>query len=194
MNHGKSSNSIFRSDYLQYRTSVASEYQGLALGRLNWLFGCTASRMCPYSCGVLIDPSQPIERWTCPCGLGYWNQAKKEFITGDRVRTGEAPKREDYETHLRQCSECCAQAESDNLIPFYSGDRLGKQCLLSKEGIGVEVIKKHLGSFLASVISGNNQNCFKNSHCLQGEKDSPSLQTDGFMIYANTAPTTVSLL
>ena len=69
-----------------------------------------------FNCGLKAVPNQPKWAWTCPCGRGYWDAIKKEFITGDRVGTGEARTRAEYEAHLRECSQCRAQARQDILI------------------------------------------------------------------------------
>ncbi|ERF71415.1 hypothetical protein EPUS_08684 [Endocarpon pusillum Z07020] len=73
-----------------------------------------------FNCGIKIVPGQPKSAWTCPCGLGYWDAVKSEFITGDRVRRREALNRADYEAHLRECSQCHAQAQQDGLTSVSS--------------------------------------------------------------------------
>jgi len=67
-------------------------------------------------CGLCYVKGQPKREWTCPCGRGYWDAVKQEFISGDLVGRREAPTRADYEAHLRQCSECNAKAQQDDLI------------------------------------------------------------------------------
>lgn len=112
----------------------------------------------PLNCNICISPSQPPNTWTCPCGLGYWDGRKKELITGDRVRSGEAQTRADYYAHLLQCSRCRAQAEQDGLAPL-PGDRENKRYFLPGEGIDPEVITKYIKTYLgadASVASGKN--------------------------------------
>jgi hypothetical protein len=76
-----------------------------------------------YNCGLKVVRGQPKWAWTCPCGLGYWDGIKEEFINGDRVRRGEALTRADYEAHLRECSRCHAQARKDSLTLVYSKEK-----------------------------------------------------------------------
>jgi hypothetical protein len=75
-----------------------------------------------FNCKLKVVRGQPKWAWTCPCGLGYWDGIKKESITGDRVRRGEALTRADYEGHLRECSRCHAQARKDSLTLVSSKD------------------------------------------------------------------------
>jgi hypothetical protein len=67
-------------------------------------------------CGLCYVKGQPKEKWTCPCGRGYWDAVKQKFISGDLVGRGEAPTRADYEAHLRQCQKCNDKAKQDDLI------------------------------------------------------------------------------
>lgn len=67
-----------------------------------------------FDCGLVVIPGQPKHAWTCPCRTGYWDGVRKEFVTGASVRQGKALPRADYIAHLRQCSQCRAQAEKDN--------------------------------------------------------------------------------
>jgi hypothetical protein len=67
-------------------------------------------------CGLCYVKGQPKSEWTCPCGRGYWDAVKQEFINGARVGRREARTRADYEAHLRQCPECNAKAQKDDLI------------------------------------------------------------------------------
>ena len=39
----------------------------------------------------------PLKNVSCPCGTGYWNIFREEFINGERVRNGEEDKRSVYE-------------------------------------------------------------------------------------------------
>lgn len=115
-----------------------------------------------FNCNHCISPDQPPGTWTCPCGLGYWDGRKKEFITGGRVRRGEAQTRADYDAHLLQCPSCRAQAEQDGLSPLPGPaprDRAQTQYFLPGEGIDPEVITKYIDTYLgadASVSFGEN--------------------------------------
>ena len=79
-------------------------------------------KMGGFNCGRKVVPGQPKWAWTCPCGLGYWDGIRGEFITGDRVRRGEALSRADYDAHLRECRRCWAQARKDILISASTKD------------------------------------------------------------------------
>ena len=149
-----------------------------------------------FNCGIKIVPGQPKSAWTCPCGLGYWDAVKNEFITGDRVRRREALNRADYEAHLRECSQCHAQAQEDGLALGSSqeegqGTRSGArprpatqtsdsrisrsiparqhQYFLPMEGIRPEVIQGTIKNYLgteASVKLSTNRVCFQLVHAL----------------------------
>lgn len=149
-----------------------------------------------FNCGIKIVPGQPKSAWTCPCGLGYWDALKNEFITGDRVRRGEALSRAEYEAHLQKCSQCHTQAQKDGLALISSEEKgretqsdtrmrpssktserfisqatsATQQYFLPMEGIRPEVmegnIKKFLGSE-ASVKLSRNQVCFQLNHGFQ---------------------------
>lgn len=133
-----------------------------------------------YNCGMKIVIGQPKSAWTCPCGLGYWDAARNEFVTGDLVRRGQALNRADYEAHLRECSRCHAQAQEDGLASVsreeesqrtQSGarsrpatqtadSRIGRsipasqhQYFLPREGISPEVIQGTIKKYLGTEAS-----------------------------------------
>jgi hypothetical protein len=55
-------------------------------------------------CGGQITSSvQSLDEITCPCGYGYYNKVDHRFVPGSLVRSGQAPSRADYVTHVRQC-------------------------------------------------------------------------------------------
>lgn len=42
-----------------------------------------------------------LDEVTCPCGLGYWNVWKAAFVSGDEIRAGQAPPKEEYVAKVR---------------------------------------------------------------------------------------------
>jgi hypothetical protein len=57
--------------------------------------------MCTSSCGGLFAPGVKLDKVTCPCGRGYWDVFRAVFITGDMIRDGIAPSREQYEAKIQ---------------------------------------------------------------------------------------------
>jgi hypothetical protein len=57
--------------------------------------------MCTSSCGGLFTRGVRLDEVTCPCGRGYWNVFRAIFITGDMIRDGIAPPREQYEAKIQ---------------------------------------------------------------------------------------------
>ena len=118
-----------------------------------------------FNCGLKFEPGQPIWAWTCPCGKGYWDGVNNKFITGAKVRNGEAPSRADYEAHLRTCSKCYAQAQRDplTLVPSREESRDAKglksshdrkisseqrSYFLPMEGINPHILQIHIERLL----------------------------------------------
>lgn len=57
--------------------------------------------MCVTACFQLYEPGKPLQEITCPCGHGYWDIFSETFVTGDRVRAGHAPSKQEYEAKLK---------------------------------------------------------------------------------------------
>jgi hypothetical protein len=57
--------------------------------------------MCVTACFQLYEPGKPLQEITCPCGHGYWDAFSETFVTGDRVRDGHAPSKQEYEAKLK---------------------------------------------------------------------------------------------
>ena len=58
--------------------------------------------MCLSSCVMLYTPGMPLEKVTCPCGMGYWDIFMKRFIDGASVRKGKAAPKKDYEAKIQR--------------------------------------------------------------------------------------------
>ena len=58
---------------------------------------------CNNNCGKVSKEGSRISEITCPCGFGYYDRIKHEFVPGALVRDGKAPSREEYVAHVRQC-------------------------------------------------------------------------------------------
>lgn len=58
--------------------------------------------MCVSGCGLLYRPEMSLKEITCPCGRGYWDLFQARFVSGDQIRAGEAPPREDYEAQVKK--------------------------------------------------------------------------------------------
>lgn len=58
--------------------------------------------MCSSSCGFLYKPGQPLQEVTCPCGRGYWDVWKVAFVTGDMIRSGHAPPKEEHVAEVKK--------------------------------------------------------------------------------------------
>ena len=58
--------------------------------------------MCPSACKRLYSPDTPLDKVTCPCGMGYWDIFKQRFVDGASVRKGKEPPREAHEAKVRR--------------------------------------------------------------------------------------------
>jgi hypothetical protein len=57
--------------------------------------------MCYESCFLLYKEGVRLESVTCPCGRGYWDVFQSAFTDGEKIRSGNAPSRKDYEAKVR---------------------------------------------------------------------------------------------
>ncbi|KEF54169.1 uncharacterized protein A1O9_09964 [Exophiala aquamarina CBS 119918] len=59
--------------------------------------------LCNNNCGGVFDEDKRLGEITCPCGYGYYDFIKREFIEGSLVRSGRAPTKAEYQKHVQQC-------------------------------------------------------------------------------------------
>jgi hypothetical protein len=118
--------------------------------------------MCGFNCTLTrAGISQPRNTWGCPCGVGYWDEINKEFVTGDSVRSGESRSRDQYLAHLQECSKCRTQAQLDGLDPISVDPNL-QGYWISEEGIDLGIFSESIKSYLgdnAFVLPGTNPVC-----------------------------------
>jgi hypothetical protein len=57
---------------------------------------------------------EPISKWTCKCGRGYWDSGKQKDVLGGPIGRGEAATRAEYEAHKKDCATCRNQADVDD--------------------------------------------------------------------------------
>jgi hypothetical protein len=100
---------------------------------------------------MCLKEGQPSSDWTCPCGLGYWDDVKKQFITGGQVRERQVRSKSEYLDHLQSCERCKRKAERDGLISFSEGVFLPRDDI--PLGFVEEYVTEHLGTS-ASVRAG----------------------------------------
>jgi hypothetical protein len=97
-------------------------------------------------CNLVLQEGQPSSDWTCPCGRGYFDAVKKEFIKGAQIREGRTPRREQYLDHLQGCAECKFKAEDDGLIT------LCDSFFLPRNDIPLEVVKSYVSEQLGASV------------------------------------------
>jgi hypothetical protein len=66
------------------------------------------------NCTLIRVAREPISKWTCKCGRGYWDSGKQKEVLGGPIGRGEAATRAEYEAHKRGCVTCRDQAEEDD--------------------------------------------------------------------------------
>ena len=66
------------------------------------------------SCTLVPVAGEPISKWTCKCGRGYWDSGKQKEVLGGAIGRGEAATRAEYEAHKKDCTTCRNQAKVDD--------------------------------------------------------------------------------
>src|SRR2546421_7712864 len=66
------------------------------------------------NCTLVPVVGEPISKWTCKCGRGYWDSGKQQEVLGGPIGRGEAATRAEYEVHKKGCATCRKQAELDD--------------------------------------------------------------------------------
>jgi hypothetical protein len=73
------------------------------------------------NCTLVRIAGEPISKWTCKCGRGYWDSGKQKEVLGGPIGRGEAATRAEYEAHKKDCATCRNQAEVDDYNSLRGG-------------------------------------------------------------------------
>lgn len=90
------------------------------------------------NCVLCLNERQSPEKWSCPCGQGYWNAVEKQFVPGGRVRAKQVQSKEEYLEHLRSCERCRRKAKDDGLVYYKRG------FFLPRDDIPLKVIEEYV--------------------------------------------------
>jgi hypothetical protein len=118
--------------------------------------------VCQNNCGGVFDDDKSLGEITCPCGYGYYDFIKKEFIQGSLVRSGKVRTRSEYQQHVQQCKQkmygapvlgFLGAASKDGVELYHNSTKSDTKPLrISKSGVELHVLHFYISQILKKPV------------------------------------------